>query len=151
MPAARLSGELCVRRRADSLGVAQCPYRSTVVIKLVRSELRNLWRRSIEVAVANPSRSDAHIRDPGPMLVLETVREGAEVQLLESREFGSPRFVRYPFVLHGALVATRQSADDEGELRVAAEVVHLPSRVNRIEEELEAVRNSNTNDRGLRC
>src|SRR2546425_10463556 len=46
--------------------------------KFARSELNNLRRRPIEVAIPNPGRARAHIRDTRPTLTGGTIREGSE-------------------------------------------------------------------------
>src|SRR5205823_2395192 len=51
----------------------------------------------------------------------------------------SSGLVRDAFVLHGALVAARGATDDEGDLWIAPEIVHLPVRVDGVEEDLEVV------------
>ena len=124
---------------------------STRGSEFTSSELNNLWRRPIEIAVPNPGRARAHIRDTGPTLTLGSVREGFEVQLLEARELGPAGFISKTFVLHRALVATGQAADDESDLGIPTKVLHLPSRFQRIEEELKTLRHNKSHDRRLRC
>jgi hypothetical protein len=95
------------------------------------------WIRT-EVAVSDPRRPRADVRDARPALPLAPGWERLEVELLQSFQLNSGGLVRSAFVLDGALVACRRAADDEGDTWIAPEVLD-PALIDGVEEDLEVV------------
>ena len=68
---------------------------------------------------------------------------------LDALQLEACRFVRHAFVLNGPLVAGGQTADDKRNPGVAAQVLGLPRRLERVEDELESVGYRNADHRRL--
>src|SRR5215472_9005452 len=89
--------------------------RSQSTARPPRIDLDDLPARP-EVAVPRPRRPDANVRDVLPRLAFNAVRPGCEVDLLESFEIVSSRFVGDALNLRGLLLVP---ADHERDARVA--------------------------------
>src|SRR5579884_1032919 len=89
-----------------------------------------------EVAVPRPRRADADVRDPLPGQTLHAVRPRGEVDGPHALQLGARGLVGYALDLHGLLVIP---PDDERDARLAAKVLHLAGRSERVEDDLEVV------------
>ena len=118
--------------------------------EVIGAEFHNFGRCAIEIAIADPRRSGAHVDQAAPTLPLTTVRKPDEVELLQAFQLDPGGLIRDTFVLHGALVPIDQATDDECDLGIPSQVVHLSRYIQRVKEDLEIIGHDNAYDGRLR-
>jgi hypothetical protein len=83
------------------------------------------------------------------VLPVGPVGEPDEIELFQIFKISSSGLVRDAFVLHRALITVHSAANDEGTVGVPTQIDDFPSRLDRVEDDLERVRDDEADDSSL--
>ncbi len=123
-------------------------YLAYVVVKLLLGDSR---RFDGEVTETNPSRLYPNAGDVRQRQAAGTIGECCEVDLPQFVEFNVDRKVGIAFILECPWLGVVPPTDHQGYPWICAQVRRLPARCKRVEHKLKIRRNSDADDRGLRC
>src|SRR5512140_988080 len=105
---------------------------------------------AIEVAESNPCWTYSHVHEAGPGSARATVGPRLVVGSRHALQLQSLRLIGDALVLCGALVTLHDTADDERDARISAQIPHLAGVVQGVEHQLERIGHGNSHDCGLR-
>lgn len=107
------------------------------------AELDDDWVWSQEITEPHPRGSDSNVGDAAPRLPPDAVGIRIEVDLRETIELGSRRFVSYALDLRGFLFLPPY---DERDTWITPEVLDLARAIERVEHDFEPPAHRETND-----